>query len=85
MSRIPNNTVMLAVLGIGNLSSPALACSDRSDATVQSRGGLHLVAARGRMDSGLDRQREFIFDSCMANGGTLPPQRLSKSHQISRP
>jgi hypothetical protein len=58
--------MVLGALGAGIVGSPAQAAVDMG---AQCREHAYGVWQRGRMGDGLDRQREFIVNSCMANGG----------------
>jgi hypothetical protein len=60
--------MVLGALGAGVLSSPALARVESTDHGAQCREQAYTSWQRGRMGDGLDRQREFIVNSCMANG-----------------
>ena len=60
--------MLLGALGAGVLSSPALARVDATDLGAQCREQAYAMWQRGRNGDGLDRQREFIVNSCMANG-----------------
>ena len=60
--------MLLAALGAGAASSPAFARVDSSDRAAQCREQAYSMWQRGRTGDGLDRQREFIVNSCMADG-----------------
>ena len=60
--------MLLGVLGTGVISAPALARVDAGDLAAQCREQAYATWQRGRMGDGLDRQREFIINSCMAGG-----------------
>ena len=60
--------MLLGALGAGALSSPALARVAAADLGAQCREQAYGMWQRGRNGDGLDRQREFIVNSCMANG-----------------
>ena len=68
MSKTLTIGMVLGALGAGVLSSPALARVDGGDLGTQCREQAYTAWQRGRMGDGLDRQREFIVNSCMANG-----------------
>jgi hypothetical protein len=59
---------VLAALGAGIVSSPAFARVDSGDRAAQCREQAYAMWQHGRNGDGLDRQREFIVNSCMANG-----------------
>jgi hypothetical protein len=61
--------MVLGALGAGMFSSTALARVDAGDLGAQCREQAYAMWQHGRMGDGLDRQREFIVNSCMANGG----------------
>jgi hypothetical protein len=66
MSKMFGTAMVLGALGAGILASPAVAAVDMGS---QCRDHAYSVWQRGRMGDGLDRQREFIVNSCMQNGG----------------
>ena len=59
--------IVLGALGAGMFSAPALAAV-AGDRGAQCREQAYSAWQRGRMGDGLDRQREFIVNSCMATG-----------------
>jgi hypothetical protein len=60
--------MVLGALGAGMLASPALARTNAVDQAAQCREQAYSAWQRGRNGDGLDRAREFIVNSCMANG-----------------
>ena len=68
MSKFLAIGMMLGALGASALSSPALARVESGDLGTQCREQAYATWQRGRNGDGLDRQREFIVNSCMANG-----------------
>jgi hypothetical protein len=68
MSKILAIGLVLGTIGASAVSSPALARVDSGDLGAQCREQAYATWQRGRMGDGLDRQREFIVNSCMANG-----------------
>ena len=68
MSKILAIGLVLGTIGASAVSSPALARVDSGDLGAQCREQAYATWQRGRMGDGLDRQREFITNSCMANG-----------------
>jgi hypothetical protein len=66
MSKTFGIAMVIGALGAGIVASPAFAAVDMGS---QCRESAYGVWQRGRMGGGLDRQREFIVNSCMANGG----------------
>jgi hypothetical protein len=68
MSKILAIGLVLGTIGASAVSSPALARVDSGDPGAQCREQAYATWQRGRMGDGLDRQREFITNSCMANG-----------------
>jgi hypothetical protein len=68
MSKILAIGVVLAAFAAGMSSSPAFARVDSGDQAAQCREQAYSAWQRGRNGDGLDRQREFIVNSCMASG-----------------
>ena len=68
MSKTLSIGMLLGALSAGMLSAPALARVDPGDLAAQCREQAYAMWERGRDGDGLDRQREFIANSCMANG-----------------
>jgi hypothetical protein len=68
MSKILAIGLVLGTIGASAVSSPALARVDSGDLGAQCREQAYAMWQRGRMGDGIDRQREFITNSCMANG-----------------
>ena len=66
MSKMFGIAMVLGTLGTGVLASPAFAAADMG---AQCRESAYSTWQRGRNGDGLDRQREFIVNSCMANHG----------------
>ena len=60
--------IVLGTIGVGALSSPALARVESGNLGAQCREQAYSMWQRGRNGDGLDRQSEFITNSCMANG-----------------
>jgi hypothetical protein len=60
--------MVLGALGAAVLASPALTRVDSGDLGAQCREQAYSAWQRGRMGDGLDRQREFTVNSCMASG-----------------
>jgi hypothetical protein len=69
MSKTLALAMVLGAFGAGALSSPAFAHADSVDQGAQCRDQAYSMWERGRMGDELDRQREYIVNSCMANGG----------------
>jgi len=70
MSKILAIGMVFGAIGAGALSSPALARVEPGDLGSQCREQAYSMWQRGRNGDGLDRQREYITNSCMANGRT---------------
>jgi hypothetical protein len=68
MSKIFVVGTVLAALEAGIVSSPASARVNSVDRAAQCREQAYAMWQRGRRCDGLDRQREFITNSCMADG-----------------
>jgi GH24 family phage-related lysozyme (muramidase) len=68
MSKILTIGMVLGAIGVGALSSPTLARVEAGDRAAQCREQAYSMWQRGRTGDGLDRQRELITNSCMANG-----------------
>ncbi|MBV8755364.1 MAG: hypothetical protein JO328_21130 [Hyphomicrobiales bacterium] len=68
MSKFLSIAILFGALGAGMLSAPALARVDSSDLGAQCRERAYSMWQRGRNGDGLDRQREYITNSCMADG-----------------
>jgi hypothetical protein len=66
MSKTLGIALVLGALGAGVTASSAQAATDMGS---QCRAHAYSVWQQGRNGDGLDRQREFIINSCMANGG----------------
>ena len=69
MSRIVTIGLMLGTLGANIVWTPAAARVEAGDIRSECRDLAYSVWQRGRNGHGLDRQREFIVNSCMADGG----------------
>ena len=68
MSKTLAMGLVLGALGFAAFSSPALARVTPADHGAQCRAQAYAMWQAGRNGDGLDRQREFIVNSCMANG-----------------
>jgi hypothetical protein len=69
MSRTVLIALMLGALGANIVWTPAVARIEASDIGSECRDRAYSMWQRGRNGDGLDRQREFIVNSCMAGGG----------------
>jgi hypothetical protein len=72
MSKTVTMTLMFGALTAATLSSPAQArVRDAGDIAAQCRRVVQQIWP-GYAGSEKDRIREFVFNSCVQNGGTLP-------------
>jgi len=72
-------TLTMGIVLVGALSSPALALVESGNLAAQCREQAYSMWQRGRNGDGLDRQRAFITNSCMANGHK-PWSQLSRTY-----